>query len=406
MGQTRTVTFGAVGDIAFCDEPGRYMQSRGAGWLLERVRPVLSQADVLFGNMESVTLPPDYPDEAIYSRGMVTKYDGTPAVAEAGFDFLCLANNHVLDGGTAGMFHTKRLLERRGIAVGGVGRTEAEARRLVTLDKAGLRWGFLCYCEDCNYTFSSRGPGFAYYTREAVLEDIRRARPRVDVLVVSLHADLEFAETPCPERLANGRDFARAGATLVLMHHPHVPQGVERIGRSLVAYSLGNFAFDSHTSHYMKRNGPYTCLSFLLLAEVSRRGVEGFRRVPIRIDEPPDERPRPLAGAEARKALAYFARLDRALTREDLVARNWRQAALLRFRHTLRTIQETPSEDAALHLLAKTLFVAENRSWAIESYRALEEHWRKHHGRVDRLQRPSRPFEEMLKARQQAAKKR
>ena len=34
----------------------------------------------------------------------------------------------------------------------------------------------------------------------------------MDVLVVSIHADLEFAQTPCPERLANGRDFVNGGA--------------------------------------------------------------------------------------------------------------------------------------------------------------------------------------------------
>ena len=42
--------------------------------------------------------------------------------------------------------------------------------------------------EDSNYTLSTRGPGPAYYEPAAVLENIARSRPEVDVLVVSVHA--------------------------------------------------------------------------------------------------------------------------------------------------------------------------------------------------------------------------
>jgi poly-gamma-glutamate synthesis protein (capsule biosynthesis protein) len=36
------------------------------------------------------------------------------------------------------------------------------------------------------------------------------------------------------------------------MHHPHVPQGIEMHRGGLIAYSLGNFVFDAHTSRYMR----------------------------------------------------------------------------------------------------------------------------------------------------------
>jgi poly-gamma-glutamate synthesis protein (capsule biosynthesis protein) len=35
-----------------------------------------------------------------------------------------------------------------------------------------------------------------------------------------------------------------AGADLVVGHHPHVAQTVERYGRGLIVYSLGNTLFD------------------------------------------------------------------------------------------------------------------------------------------------------------------
>ena len=39
------------------------------------------------------------------------------------------------------------------------------------------------------------------------------------------------------------RDLIRSGATLVLGHHPHVMQGIERLEKGLIAYSLGSFQF-------------------------------------------------------------------------------------------------------------------------------------------------------------------
>src|SRR5208283_544683 len=117
----------------------------------------------------------------------------------------------ILDGGTVSMFSTRRAIESQGILTGGVGESQADARRMQTLEKNGLRIGFLCYAEDNNYSLCTRGACHAYYTREAVLEDIHRNRADVDVLIVSLHADLEFMETPSVPRRKNSREFARAG---------------------------------------------------------------------------------------------------------------------------------------------------------------------------------------------------
>ena len=403
MAGRQTVTFGAVGDIMLCRSVARDMRRHGPGWPLEKMLPTLRQADVLFGNMESVVLPPDYPDAEIDLQGLVDKYDGTAALKEAGFDYMNLAANHALDGGTLGMFHTKSVLEGQGIAAGGVGRSQREARKLVVLEKAGLRWGFLGYCEDSNYSLSAAGPGYAYYAPRTVLADIRRHRASVDVLVVSIHADLEFMETPCPARRDAGRAFADAGATFVLMHHPHVPQGIELRGGSLIAYSLGNFCFDAHSSRYMRDHGPGTALSFVLLAEVSRKGVESFRRVPLRIGEPPRERPAPLTGAAATKLRAYFDELDRKLDDDAFLREHWRKRAMQVLAYNLRLLRGVEEEEAALHLLGKSLFVAENRSWATEVLRALKDHWRRGRGRIDRLHRPSYAFAGLLSPRRPAA---
>ena len=388
--ERESYAFGAVGDIALCGPTAAMMRAHGQEWPFAKVLPALERADVLFGNLESAVVPDDFPDELVNRRGLVARGAVAPALKHAGFDIVSAANNHILDAGTIGLFHTSRALTDAGVLAGGIGATQQEARQCLAVERNGLRFGFLCYAEDSNYVLSTAGPCHAFYTRDAVLEDIERARPTVDVLVVSVHADLEFTETPSPERRDTFREFARAGATIVLGHHPHVPQGVERIGSSLIAYSLGNFVFHARTSPYMRAHAPATAHSFVLLVHVSRAGVDGFDRMPVVIGAPPEERPALAAGEAAEELNSEFERLDRLVADDAAVARNWRSTAI---RH-LQTNVPLVADDAAdanrlLAHVGRFLYVAENKAWVDEVERAARELWEEQRQQVHEFQRPS-----------------
>jgi len=403
MSTRDAVTFGAVGDINFSGACGEQMADNGLAWPFEKMLPHLRRADVLFGNMESVMLPPEYPPEQIDPDGLVSREDRTAALKQAGFGLVNLANNHVLDGGTVSMFHTRDAIEKAGVATCGVGRTQPQARRMRILHAGGLRFGFLCYCEDSNYSLSTKGPCHAYYTRRRVLADVARHAPVVDVLVVSIHADLEFMETPSWPRREIFREIASAGATIVLGHHPHVPQGVELLDGRLIAYSLGNFYFASHTDKYMADNGPHTAHSFLLLAEVAKGRVRSFTRVPFAIRPPPEQRPIPLTGPEGRKMLAYLDELDRKVADDDLVRRNWRHIALRHLDLYLERVKRMDREDLLEDLIGRLLLVAENRGWVEEVFAAAKQRWSDRAGRVDPLHRPNYVLARRKKARNKKA---
>jgi poly-gamma-glutamate capsule biosynthesis protein CapA/YwtB (metallophosphatase superfamily) len=390
MSKQATCAFGAVGDIALSGPTARQMHTRGDDWPFAEVLPALARADVLFGNLESVLIPDDFPDALLNRRGLVARGHIAPSLERAGFDLVSAANNHVLDGGTTGLFHTARALTDAGVLVGGIGATQEEARGCVVVERNGLRFGFLCYAEDSNYVLSTAGPGHAYYTPEAVLEDIARVRTSVDVVVVSVHADLEFSPTPSPARRDAFREFARQGATLVLGHHPHVVQGVERIGSSLIAYSLGNFVFHAHTSTYMRAHAPATAESFILLVEVSAAGVEEFDRVPVLISAPPDERPTLASGEDAHRLRVEFDRLDTLVADDVVVARNWRSLALEHLRTNVRALAEDADDSTRLLSgIGRMLYVAENQGWIAEAERAARELWELQRQQVHEFQRPS-----------------
>ena len=358
----KPVNFAAVGDICLSNNCGKQIESEGPDWPFAKVAPILSQADLLFGNMESIVLPPDYPDDEIDKQGLVSKFDGTEALQKAGFSFMNMASNHILDGGEVGMFHTRNKIEARGIATGGVGRNQEEARAIRVLAVGGMQFGFLCYCKDSSYTLGTIGPCHAYYHPDIVLEDISRHRADVDVLVVSVHADQEHVETPSPRRRREFHRFAEAGATIVLGHHPHVPQGIELIENRLIAYSLGNFYFYPHTMPWHKNKRPHTAESFVLIARTTPGKVESFRRVPVKIPIPPEMRPTPCEGAEAERMLNYFSDLDQMCQNESLISKNWRDRALHNVESRLRSLYEDQRvtvswQHKLLHLVERSLRV-------------------------------------------------
>lgn len=389
MGGERCARFGAVGDIVLSGRTASAMKRHGYMWPFEHVAPLLRDNDVLFGNLECALLPDDFPPNAVDPRGLTSTNDGASALRHAGFDVVSLANNHILDGGTVGMLHTAEVLRSAGIAPTGVGRTQEEARRPTLLNRAGLRWAFLSYAEDSNYTLSTTGPCHAYYEQDTVLEDIAAVRDTVDVVVVSVHADLEFLETPSPARRAAFRAFAEAGATVVLGHHPHVSQGMERVGSSLVVYSLGNFVSHAHSSPYLSPNLPSTAETFVLVAEIGINGVGAVTRRPVIIGPPPDERPAPAHGRARSDLDAVFERLDAAVTDDALVASRWRAVALERAAAACRSLGAARDSDSLVFGLGNLIHVAENRAWVDELLAVTSERWDQQRAWTAEHQRPS-----------------
>jgi poly-gamma-glutamate synthesis protein (capsule biosynthesis protein) len=105
--------------------------------------------------------------------------------------------------------------------------------------------GFLAYSWSVGDFPPKNGlPYISRARREDMVADIERARAEVDYLVVSLHMGTEGARRSSEGQRQKARAAIDAGADLVVGHHSHVPQEVERWGRGFIAYSLGDFVFD------------------------------------------------------------------------------------------------------------------------------------------------------------------
>lgn len=211
-------------------------------------------------------------------------------LAEAGVDVVNVANNHVLDAGPDGFDDTLAALAAQGIAVAGGGCERAGPVQPPVLTRGGLRLGFLGYASE-RYHDAARGHALHGVHGTDLETPIRALRAACDAVIVALHWGVEDAFYPSPEQIRVSRAVVDAGAAVVLTHHAHVVQGVERWGRGVIAYSLGNFCFPA--------GGDEARRSFVLRVELERGGVRHHDLLPVQLDAAGVPHPMAATGAEA-----------------------------------------------------------------------------------------------------------
>jgi poly-gamma-glutamate synthesis protein (capsule biosynthesis protein) len=89
----------------------------------------------------------------------------------------------------------------------------------------------------------------------AALEEIRRLREDVDVVVVYFHWGVSLSHEVAEYQRLVGRAAVDAGADVVVGSHPHVIQGAELWRDRPIFYSLGNFMFGWRKYREATRDG-------------------------------------------------------------------------------------------------------------------------------------------------------
>ena len=234
----------AVGDIILSSGYWDVVTKAERLGIFEDVRPLLAEADIAVGNLEGplterpVVAPPwrfCLHGHPLYAR----------ALRSAGFGVLNLANNHIMDHGWEGVEETLDVLSKAGIRAFGVGVNLGTARTPLRLSVNSMTVAFLGYCDvpvNLPIFATSTRPGVAGAQVSSMIQDVHAARQESDVVVVSLHWGQEMVNCPSPRQRHMARQLIAAGANMILGHHPHVLQGIEQVGESLVAYSLGTYS--------------------------------------------------------------------------------------------------------------------------------------------------------------------
>ncbi len=186
------------------------------------------------------------------------------------------------------LFDTIEALREAGVGETGAGGDIEEAQRPAYFDRRGVRFALLGVSEviprgylatqDAAGIAPGRDPVTGLITASylrALEHEVRDARHHADVVIVYEHWGKELVGPPTPDHIRLARALVDAGATVVLGAHPHVLGPVETYHHGIIAYSLGNFVFDT-------RPGVAT-QSALLEIRLRNGAVESWQAEPLQI---------------------------------------------------------------------------------------------------------------------------
>jgi len=240
------ISIASVGDMMIgTDYPRNHLPDDDGVSFLADVAPILSAADITFGNLEGVLIDGGEPGKKCSNPNACYLFRSPTRYAEhyrnAGFDVLSLANNHARDFGEEG-----RTSSMNAIAAAGM-RHSGRVDDFASFEHGDLRIAVLAYAVTKNSNML-----LDYELAFTTVADFAKTH---DIVVVSFHggaegadvthvpfADEEYYGEPRGDVVWFARGVVDAGADLVIGHGPHVVRGMERYKDRLIAYSLGNFA--------------------------------------------------------------------------------------------------------------------------------------------------------------------
>ncbi|HOP39513.1 MAG TPA: CapA family protein [Geobacteraceae bacterium] len=302
--QSGKVVLSVVGDIMLAGSASATLSREGYDYPFAATAHLLHKADIAVGNLE---VPLAREGEEFSNKKFRFKADprAASAIRKAGFTVVTLANNHIMDFGERGLHETMENLRREKILFTGAGGNLAEARKPALVKKKGVSVAFLAYSLTFPIEFYAKHdqPGTAPGCWSMFREDIRKAKSCADYVVVSFHWGAEGADSPKSYQTKVARGAIDAGADVVIGHHPHVLQGIERYRERLILYSLGNYAFGS-----MSKNAETSVMARIVL----EHGVREVELYPLNVlNTEVRFQPTVLEGARGREVVSRLRNLSR-----------------------------------------------------------------------------------------------
>jgi poly-gamma-glutamate synthesis protein (capsule biosynthesis protein) len=211
--------------------------------------------DVRIINLETSITSNDeaWPDKEIHYR---MHPDNIGVLTAARIDCCCVANNHVLDYGDAGLRETLQTLQRAGIAHAGAGRCAMEASSPAILEVPGkgrvlvFAMGSITsgippeWAATANRAGVNLLPDLTEHTAERVASTIREMKLPGDLIVASIHWGTNWGYAIPREHIRFAHRLIDEGVDLIHGHSSHHPKACEVYRERLILYGCGDFLDD------------------------------------------------------------------------------------------------------------------------------------------------------------------
>jgi poly-gamma-glutamate capsule biosynthesis protein CapA/YwtB (metallophosphatase superfamily) len=294
------VTLAFAGDVNFAQRTRKLLKHPASAF--GPVSSVLGSADFTAVNLETAVTSRGAPQHKQFHFRTTGK--AFTAIRAAGIDLVTMANNHVLDYGQTGLRDTLAAARAARFPYVGIGvnARAAWAPRIITIK--GTRIAVIGVSQVAelatSWVATRHRPGEANsINTRRTLAAVRAARKHADVVIVFMHWGTEGQACPDPNQLALAPRLARAGAGIIIGAHAHVLQGSGWLGRTFVAYGMGNFLWWEHS---------YSTATGVLKLTLRPHGRPlKARFIPAVVSS--TGQPVPLHGAPARRAASSYASL-------------------------------------------------------------------------------------------------
>lgn len=234
-----SITISAAGDCTFGSDRSSpanvnfysvYRREKNNSYFFKKVSSIFKKDDLTIVNLEGT----------LTKRGKRASkrfaFRGNPSYAKilkkGNIESVSFANNHCRDYGSISYKDTCSTLNKNKIHYASYGKTSL-------YQKKGKKIGMVAVNGLENITTC----------KKLIKKGIKKLKRRnADLVIVSIHAGVEHTSRLNSTQTTLSHYAVRKGANLVLGHHPHVLQGIEKYKGAYIVYSLGNFCFGGNTN--------------------------------------------------------------------------------------------------------------------------------------------------------------
>lgn len=212
--------------------------------VFDEVKKLTENVDYSVVNFEC-NVANDY-DKPIKKSGpcLKTGEKGVDALKWAGFNLLCLANNHFRDYGSGAVANTINVIKEKKLDFVGGGNNIQEASFILYKSICNKTVAFINVCENEFSIASENRGGSKPLNPITQYYEIKEARMRADYVLVIIHGGHEYCQEPSLRMKQTYRFFIDAGADAIINHHQHCYCSYEVYNGKPIFYGLGNFCFE------------------------------------------------------------------------------------------------------------------------------------------------------------------
>lgn len=208
----------------------KYNEKKNASYFFKNVKKIFKNDDLTIVNFEGTLTKRNTRAQKTFA------FKGNPSylkiLQKGNVDAVSFANNHCRDYGEGSYHDTISVFKKNKMPYASYGKVsvyKTKDKKIGMIAVNGLEG-----------VSSSE-----YYIKKGIQ---KLKKKKVNLIIVSMHAGIEKTSSINDVQKSIAHYAVQHGANLVLGHHPHTLQGIEKYKGAYIVYSLANFCFGGNTN--------------------------------------------------------------------------------------------------------------------------------------------------------------